>query len=293
MMNKERFAYLPYTGPEPFLFLRAFKTDRAFAEGLAVRLANHGVRVFYDCIGTADASVPEDVACGILNCDLCVFVLSPAACESMDFRNSVNYAMMQKKKVVCIREDGFVPGYGLDMQLANVISLPLQEPESVYAQLCSKELIRPEYYGEGMRVKDNTNGKRRLLLIFTAVFVIVLALAFRMIQKRISYIHSPDYIFRDIDQAEYLDISMYGPDALSALSGKTIETLNMDGMGIRDISDITGIHVKNVNIAHNPDVATLWYLTQCEGIETVTVSSDMYPLIRDLLVSGINVKMVK
>ena len=293
MMSKERFAYLPYTGPEPFVFLRAYKSDRSFAEGLAVHLSKQGVRVFYDCIGTRCASAPEDVACGILNCSLAVFVLSSDACGNLDFRNAVNYALMQKKKMVCIREEGFVPGYGLDMQLANAPVLPLQDPESVYAGLCSKGLIRPEFYGAGMRIKEDETGKRRFLLVFAAALVLFLAGAVLIIQKRISYMNSPAYIFRNINEAEYLDISMYGEEALTALSGKTIQTLNMDGMGVRDISSISDIHVSHVNIAHNPDVGSLWYLTRCEGLETVTVSSDMYYLIRDLLESGIEVRMVK
>ena len=111
---------MPYTGPKGYVFFRALGRDLKLADEVAGRLADKGVRLFYDCAGSKDAARSRDVSEAILGCERAVFMLSAEALESLDFRNSINYALKLNKKVICIKLDSFIPTHGLDMQLANV-----------------------------------------------------------------------------------------------------------------------------------------------------------------------------
>ena len=107
------------------------------------------------------------------------------------------------------------------------------------------------------------------------------------------YLNSAEYQLRNVDNAEYLDISRFDDSALELLDGKTIGTLYMEGMDAKDIPAISRINVTDVDIAHNPDVASLDPLLECSGIKSVTVSQDMLDKAPDLPDAGIEVKVVR
>ena len=123
----KQFAYQSYTGTEPFLLLKACKADMPCALSLGDKLVREGVRVFLDVCETKDSQVPEQTADAIGRCDRAIFLLSEKACESLELRNAVNYALAIKKELLCLKTDTGKLSHGLDMQLANVTMLPYDD----------------------------------------------------------------------------------------------------------------------------------------------------------------------
>ena len=291
--KNSKFGYLPYIGPEGFVFMRAFKADDALGCGMAGELAQRGARVFYDCAGGKEAALPEEVAAGILNCEAAFFVLTKEACESLDLRNSINYALKEKKPVVCIKKDGFVPGYGLDMQLANVPAVSLTNAESVIDALEEGGWLGAAVKGPGLVTRPEPKSRRKLSYAALTALVLMLIAGAVVVKNRVDYLNSAEYQLRDVDNAQYLDISRFDGSALELLEGKTIGTLYMEDMGAGDISAISEVNVTEVDIAHNPDVDSLEPLLGCSGIESVTVSQDMLVKAKPLVDAGLEVKVVR
>ena len=89
-----------------------------------------------------------------------------------------------------------------------------------------------------------------------------------------------------------MDISEFDTGDISMLDGCTIGTLDMEGMGLTEIPDLSGVKVSNIDIAHNPDIATLEPLAGYSGMESVTISQDMLDKTGPLTDAGITVKVV-
>ena len=117
-LNKTK--YLSYKGPEPFVFIRAFKSEEKELNRIADELYLRKIRFFYDCVKGNNTHLPEEVAGAILNSELCIFILSAKAQDDLDLRNSINYALSLKKKVLCLKDEAFELLHGLNVQLANV-----------------------------------------------------------------------------------------------------------------------------------------------------------------------------
>ena len=293
MAKKSKYAYLPYAGPKGFIFMRASAGDMPLADSVANALAEKKVRLFYDCAGSKSGIRPEEVASGIKNCERAIFILSDEACANRDFRNGIKYALKEKKKVICIRDEDFKPGYGLDIQLANVPAITSRKASEIVEEL-EKEDFTPEMVtGEGLVAKeDNKAGKQRMKIMIAALAVLLVVGGF-IIKNRVDYLNSAEYQLKDIDNVEYLDISNFDENALALLDGRTIGTLYMEDMGLKDISAISGINVQNVDIAHNPDLSSLAAIENCSGIQSVTVSQDMLGPAKELLDAGLEVKVVR
>ena len=292
MAKKNDLGYLPYIGPEGFVFLRAFRTDGALACRIASELADRGVRVFYDCAGVKNGAFPEEVAAGVQNCEVAFFVLTKDACESLDFRNSINFALKEKKTVVIIKREGFVPGFGLDMQLANMPAVILAGAAGIVDDLEKGGFLPDSVKGPGLVARPEEKSRRKLSYAALLAIAIMLAAGSVIVKNRVDYLNSAEYQLRDVDNAEYVDVSRFDDSALELLGGKTIVTLNMENMEAKDISALSSVNVTNVDIAHNPDVASLDPLLGCGGIESVTVSQDMLEKAKPVIDAGIRVKVV-
>ena len=287
-MNK--WEYKPYYGPDDFVFIRAHKKDEKLGLQIAERLLQKNIRVFFDVV---DQAIPEDVAAGILNCDKAIFILSKDACENLDMRNAINYAFKENKKIICIKDRNFVPTHGLDMQLANVEMIETMDADIVATELNKREVLTDNLIGEGLVYKEDNKKKKLSIMILVASSLLFLVVSFFFIRNRLNYLNSAEYLLKDVDGSEYLDISNFDETALKVLEGMSIKTLNMDSMDIKDISDIVNINVEEVIISHNPNISTLWYLNECKGLRSVTVSEDMLKFVKDLLGKDFEIKVVK
>ncbi|MBR0419126.1 MAG: toll/interleukin-1 receptor domain-containing protein [Erysipelotrichaceae bacterium] len=261
--------YKPYYGPRDLVFIRAHKDDRKDLERLCQKLIEKKIRVFFDCSNSDDSAAQEDVAAGILNSTLCIFILSKKAASSLDMRNSINYAMSLKKETVIIRKDKDDLGYGLDMQLSNVQTL--NENEVI-------DLISGNHkscIGEGQPVStDDRKQKTRALIAiaFTLAFMIVAGI---ILKNRIDYYNSAKYRLKDIDQSDYLDFTSFKEGDIVYLKDKKIKEISFADMGLRSIEGIEDVDTEHIDISGNPDLKNINPILRSQSIKTVALSQDM------------------
>lgn len=286
------FAYQSYTGTEPFLLLKACKADMPYALSLGDKLVREGVRVFLDVCESNDSQVPEQTAGAIGRCDRAIFLLSEKACESLELRNAVNYALAIKKELLCLKTDTGKLSHGLDMQLANVTMLPYDD-KTVMDELRTHECLTQSVIGEGMERK-NVNRKKQLVLAGIAmVIVALLAVGGIFVKQRIAYYRSAEYVFRNADGSEYINIASYGPEGIAALAGKSVKELDLTDGGFTDLRGIGKVKVEQLTLAGNPDLTDFHEIFYCEGLRCLVVSQDMLEAVNNYPYDNIQVVVVE
>lgn len=268
------FAYQSYTGTEPFLLLKACKADMPYALSLGDKLVREGVRVFLDVCETRDSRAPEQTADALQNCDRAIFLLSEKACESLEMRNAVNYALAIKKDLLCLKTDTGKLSHGLDMQLANVTMLPYDD-KTLMDALRTHECLTQNVIGEGMERKNVNRKKQVILAGIAAVMVALLVVGGIFAKRRIDYYRSAEYVFRNADGSEYINIASYGSAGITALAEKSVKELDLTDGGFTDLGGIGKVKVEQLTLAGNPDLTDLHEIFYCQGLHRVVVSQDM------------------
>ena len=285
------FAYQSYTGTEPFLLLKACKADMPYALSLGDKLVQEGVRVYLDVCETKDSQVPEQTADAMGRCDRAIFLLSEKACESLEMRNAVNYALAIKKNLLCLKTDDATLSHGLDMQLANVTMLPYDD-KTVMDALRTHECLTQSVIGEGMERK-NVNRKKQLVLAgIAAVIVALLVVGGIFAKQRIDYYRSAEYVFRNADGSEYINIASYGAEGITALADKSVKELDLTDGGFTDLTGIGNVKVETLTLAGNPELTDFHEIFYCEGLHRVVVSQDMLKAVNNYPHNEIQVVVV-
>ena len=285
------FAYQSYTGTEPFLLLKACKADMPYALSLGDKLVQEGVRVYLDVCEAKDSQVPEQTADALQNCDRAIFLLSEKACESLEMRNAVNYALAIKKDLLCLKTDSAPLSHGLDMQLANVTLLPYDD-KTVLDALRTHECLTQNVIGDGMERK-NVNRKKQLVLAgIAAVIVALLVVGGIFVKQRIAYYRSAEYVFRNADGSDYINIAAYGTDGITALADKSVKELDLTNGGFADLSGIGKIKVETLTLADNPGLTDFHEIFYCQGLHRVVVSQDMLKAVNNYPHDNIQVVVV-
>ena len=285
------FAYQSYTGTEPFLLLKACKADMPCALSLGDKLVQEGVRVYLDVCETKDSQSAEQTADAMERCDRAIFLLSEKACESLEMRNAVNYALAIKKDLLCLKTGSAPLSHGLDMQLANVTMLPYDD-NTVMDALRTHECLTQSVIGEGMERK-NVNRKKQLVLAgIAAVIVALLVVGGIFVKQRIDYYRSAEYVFRNADGSEYINIASYGSEGITALAEKSVKELDLTDGGFTDLNGIGKVKVETLTLAGNPDLTDFHEIFYCEGLHRVVVSQDMLKAVNNYPHDNIQVVVV-
>lgn len=281
-----RFAYKNYIGNKDFVFARAVNSDETKASLIANAMVEAEVKTFFDVQGKRDSEKPDTIADAIEKSRAAVFFLSEDSCKSLEFRNNINFAFAIQKQIICIRLDKSEYKHGLDMQLANVQTIDLSErfnvpilsaaekqsiAEHVIEKLKEFEAITQDTFGT-VQEKRNVNLKKQLILI--AIIVAALAAfsvgAYKIISERVAYYQSAEYILRNADGSEYMNISKYGNEGLKALSGKHIKELEFTGSGIDDFSPMSEISADIIDV-YDCDNADFSKIMETGNLKTVRV----------------------
>ena len=270
----KQFAYQSYSGNEPFILLKACKDDMPYALSLGDKLVKEGVRVFVDVCESRDSQAPEQTADAIERCDRALFLLSEKACESLEMRNAVNYALEIKAKIICLKTDNAPLSHGLEMQLTNVPMLPYDD-ETVMDALRSHECLTQNVMGTGMELKNVNRKKQYILASIAAVMVILLVVGGIFVKQRVDYYQSAEYVFRNADGSEYINIAPYGEEGIAALADKFVKELDLTDGGFSNLNGISRVKVETLNLAGNTDLTDLHEIFYCEGLNRVVISQDM------------------
>ena len=275
-MIDKKYSYENYLGEEDFVFMRCANADRAKSVKLAEKMTESGIQLFFDIQGSRDAEVPSKIAEAIDKCETAVFIMSKKACDSLEFRNNINYAIEQKKHIVCIRLDREEFSHGLDMQLANIPTVDYKEYDLLEKELIDREVITQDVKG-AKPVKRNVNqGKQFLLVAVIVVAAAAFALGAKaMIQDRVNYYNSAEYLFRDADGSDYLNVSKYGEEAIQALEGKTVQELDLSGSTINTLEGIQKINIEVLDITDCNNLRRLDQLNGCINLHTVRLSQNL------------------
>ena len=279
----KKFAYKNYNGNEPFILLKACKDDKSYAYALGNKLVYNGVRVFMDVCGTRDSQDPEQTAKTIERCNLVIFLLSGKACDSLEMRNAVNYALEIKAKLICLKTDNAPLRHGMDMQLTNVTILPYDEMTVIDA-LRTYECLTQDVMGKGMELKNVNRTRQYILSSIAAVMVILLVVGGIFVKQRVDYHQSAEYVeyvFRNADDSDYINIAKYGKAGIAALANKSIKELDLTDGGFTSIDGISKVKIKSLILAGNPGLTDLHEIRDCDGLKRLVVSQDMLEAVKN------------
>ena len=282
------FSYLPYKGVNSFAYFGCTKEDEAIASELADALVSEGFRLYCDSCSSKYKNSAEEIASALNSADSAIVLLSEKSVENLAFRNAINYLLSMRKKLVCIKLGDFKLSHGLDMQLANVKTISYTSIEDVVNEILTSDVLTQDMIGEGME-KRVFNRKRNFIMagmIAAAVLIFVVS-AVTIIDKRTS----PEYLFKDVDGYEYLNISKYGDEGIAALAGKRIGELDLSGGKYSNLAAVKDIKVKTINVSDIGELA-LRSLRQIEGLETVKISQDQVSYAGELFDAGFLIEIV-
>ena len=280
--------YQAYQGPEDFIFIRAYKDDEGLLSGITNRLIDKRIRVFYDLASSRKSHRQEEIASAILNSSLCVFVLSKKAADSLDLRNSINYALSLKKDVVCIRKDEGELSHGLDMQLSNITFYRNTDELIEYTEHNYRSCI-----GEGQIISTVDQRRKMMTIAMVILAALFLMISVFFITNRIGYFNSAEYRLKDIDNVEYLDLSSFKQGDIICLENRTIDEISFKDMDISSIKDIDKVNVRVIDISGNPDLKNIQPIIRSKTIKTVMISQDMIKIADLLCLAGIEVVVTR
>ena len=280
--------YQAYQGPEDFIFIRAYKDDEGLLSGITNRLIDQKIRVFYDLASSRKSHRQEEIASAILNSSLCVIVLSKKAADSLDLRNSINYALSLKKDVVCIRKDEGELSHGLDMQLSNITFYRNTDELIEYTEHNYRSCI-----GEGQIISTVDQRRKMMTIAMVILAALFLMISVFFITNRIGYFNSAEYRLKDIDNVEYLDFSSFKQGDIICLENRTIDEISFKDMDISSIKDIDKVNVRVIDISGNPDLKNIQPIIRSKTIKTVMISQDMIKIADLLCLAGIEVVVTR
>jgi hypothetical protein len=278
---KQRILYQAYCGGEPYIFLRFDRSDENTAALIVNNLIERQFRVFYDRHDGRELPDSEELAVRILSAHLAVFLISEGALASLEFRNSINYALSKKKKIFCIYLDDKKMDYGFDIQLANIPGASLSNYRDA-ADLCgdivtTKLFMQTMRGGDAKKPMEHARKKKAAIIAIAAVLVVFIISAFSIAAYRINYENSTAGQIEKITRTDYLDISDEDASLIDLLEGKTIGALKARNMGLENIDALAGVNCEEIDLSQNPHVSTLEPLLKIKNLQVVKITQDMAP----------------
>ena len=284
-MNKT-FSYLPYAGINSFAYYGCIKDDIVVASKIADILVNKGFRLYLDARGDKKEASFVELSDSIIACQGAVVFLSKKSIESLSFRNIVNNIISIGKPVVFIKIGNFDLTYGLDMQLANCNIINYTNDNDTASALLDSNVLTQDMIGEGM-IEASNNGKKiyiMLVMIMIALLIFVIS-ALSIINKRTS----AEYILKDVNNVEYLNIAKYGDEAIKVLSDKTISELDLSSGSFTSLDGIERINITTINVSDLSEEVSLDILYKIENLKTVKLSQNQIQYADELINKGIRV----
>lgn len=285
------FEYENYLGSDDFIFVEAVKSCNDLAILVINKLIENKVRVYYDSDYKNDCHSSEEVANMIKNANKIIFIMSNDTSSSLRYRNMVNYALAIKKDILIIKDKEFNYSHGLDMQLAN-INYIIFNNDTYEKQLFDLEIINQDVIGTDIKKRNIDNSKKKVLISLISLLLLLFVVSIFVIKNRFDYYKSPEYIYKDITSADYIDASIYGYEAIDALKEIQIGELNLSNCNLSTIKGIENINAEVVNIAHNPDISDINLIYYCKNLKKIICSQDMLEMLISYNTDNILIEVV-
>lgn len=154
-----------YNGDEPYAFVSYAHKDGARIMEVLAALYALRVRTWYDEGIEVGANWPEKVATRLKNAGLVILFLSESFLLSQNCLRELNYAVSERKKLLCVRLDDAKLPNDVSMQLSTVPQIDARTltPQAI-AEACKKSgLIGQGFFGDGKTgyTRDASAGKRQ------------------------------------------------------------------------------------------------------------------------------------
>ena len=129
-----------YEGKEPYIFVSYAHKDTSRVLSIVLKMQVAGLRVWYDEGIEAGAEWPEYIETHLVNAECVVAFMSEAALSSLNCRNEINLALLEKKKILVVYLEETELRYGMKLQLNSVQSILLYQGENEQ-KMCDMPLL--------------------------------------------------------------------------------------------------------------------------------------------------------
>ncbi len=149
---------LIYEGKEKYIFISYAHKDSQEVMPIVNELTKNGYRVWYDSGIEAGTEWPEYIEDHIINSEVVVAFMSPAAIDSRNCRNEINFALELKKEVLVVYLEDTTLLKGMRLQLNSTQSLFRKHhssDESFIEQLLNAKIISECRGTSKMKNDDN------------------------------------------------------------------------------------------------------------------------------------------
>ena len=129
-----------YEGKEPYIFVSYAHKDTTRVLPIVLKMQEAGLRVWYDEGVEVGAEWPEYIETHLVNAECVVAFMSEAALSSLNCRNEINLALLEKKKILVVYLEETELRYGMKLQLNSVQSILLYQGASEQ-KMCDMPLL--------------------------------------------------------------------------------------------------------------------------------------------------------
>lgn len=169
--------YKTYNGNEPYLFISYAHRDADKVLPFIEELDKDNYRLWYDAGINVGANWPEVVASHLLNAKKVVFFISKAFLDSQNCLREVNYAVAERKDMLCVLMDDIRLPEDMAMQLSTVRKIKMTSLKETMELI--KEELDMSFIGDGIsgyeqigRNRSSANIWRIVSIIFASLFLI-------------------------------------------------------------------------------------------------------------------------
>jgi hypothetical protein len=133
-----------YRGNKPYIFASYSHRNMKEVFGILKKLAEARFRLWYDEGIEPGNEWPEEVGKALTGCQLFVVFMSPAAMESRNVRNEINFASSENKSIMVINLQPVELSHGMKLQIGTVQFInkhEMNEPDFIEKM---KRVLDPE-----------------------------------------------------------------------------------------------------------------------------------------------------
>lgn len=163
--------YKTYNGSAPYLFVSYAHKDSERVLPFIEELDRYDYRLWYDAGINVGSNWPEVVASHLLNSSKVIFFISESFLRSQNCIREVNYAVAERKEMLCVLMDDVKLSEDLSMQLSTVRKITM----STFSETTEKirEVLGSSLIGdgvEGYEAIDRKDASRNIWRIISIVF---------------------------------------------------------------------------------------------------------------------------
>lgn len=207
--------YKTYNGNAPYLFVSYAHKDAERVLPFVEELDRNNYRLWYDAGINVGANWPEVVASHLLNSSRVIFFISKNFLDSQNCIREVNYAVAERKEMLCVLMDEVKLPEDLSMQLSTVKKIAMSSLSETVAKI--KEESGPSFIGDGIEGYETIDRKdasmniwRIVSIVFASLFLISAVFIFGYFNNWFSFagvdtVNTSDVSGKEVEITQFKD----------------------------------------------------------------------------------------